>query len=505
MKIKAAFAGAALLVAAHTRAFAQDGSYHYRFDYWPNRAVRILNIEYPQTMVRSSALPFTRQDVSTILESSTADEERGLSAFYRRRLTLLKSGYSQNGNQQRVFELSWRNTPAYSDHLHPNEKLRLESDLLGFVQVRDGLAAYFDFQFDTDGIADSDYHGTYEWKDVVGDMRAAYFQYTSKKWSLLVGRDFVHWGPGSTGALLTSGYAPSLDMIKLTLDLWKFRFQGFNALLNRGSEAEDFEKINRYFSGHRLSFRSNLIELGINETILYGGPREVVSPIYLNPLIPYYFADVMMSEKRKDNVTLSFEATFYWPQDFRFYGQYLVDEYYYEGEHYPKRTGLLLGADWIRACGSSRCWLNLEYVRIDRWVYNYEMTAPWNRLNYYNSLLGHPMGPDGDLIHVAPELYLGHELILRTAFDYYRHGETTVSTPLNTEEQLEQHHVKFPFGVVEKTASFSFEFEYAPSVQWLINLTFQHQTRKNVANVQGVHSNRSAFLVRIQHNLHKIF
>jgi len=489
-------------------AYTGEPGYHYRFDYWPCRAIRYLGIQYPEAMLRLSELPLSRQNAYMLIEKIGKYKKyksEDLSGFYFNRLSHLLASVRENRGKKPIFELNLRNQPAYSNSMHPTKKLRLESDLIGYSQIKNGLSTYIDFQFDTDGLHDSDYHGVYEWKNVVADMRAAYFQYTSNRWSLLIGRDFIHWGPGSTGALLTSGYAPSLDMIKLTLDVWKFRFQAFNSFLERGNETEDREKINRYFSGHRLSFRLPLAEFAVNEAVMYGGPREVISATYFNPLIPYYFTDVMQIQNRDDNILLSLEATVYWPRNYRFYGQYLVDEYYYEGENYPKRTALLVGVDWTKAFGWANCWLNLEYVRVDRWTYNYEATSPWNRLNYYNSLLGHPIGPDADLIHVEPEIYLFRNILFRAAFDYSRHGETKIDTPLRLSEHYGETHPHFPFGIVEKTSSLTFQFECAPSASWLANITLQYLSCSNQEHIECNNMSHFAFRVTVQNNLHLVF
>ena len=331
-------------------------------------------------------------------------------------------------------------------------------------------------------------------------MRAAYFQYNADRWSLLIGRDFVHWGPGRTGALLTSGFAPALDMIKLTFDIWKFRFTAFNALLGRANEVEGEERINRYFSGHRLSLRLPQWELGVSETIMYGGPGEIISPSYFNPLIPYYISDTMQEENSKDNVVLALDAALYWPDGFRWYGQVVIDEYQYEGEG-PNNTGILVGFDWTKALGWSRLWMSGEYVRIGRWTYNYESSATWNRLSYYNGILGHPLGPDSDLIHVEPEVYLGRNFLLRLPVDYTRRGETPIDTPYNSGEIDWTKIVQFPFGVVEKQLTMGMELECTPSMGWLVRVLLQYRTVENDGYVNGKKSTEFGFRIFVQHNL----
>ena len=494
---------AIILLFISTSVFGQDRGYHFRFDNWVNRAVRYLAIKNPHTNFRLTSLPYCRQKIQNNLLLKNYSASNGLAGFYFDRLTQETSfGFGEENSTQEGFEINVLNYVNYTDQFNPKDKVRYVSDLIGYTKLSHNLAIYFDFQFDTDGTFDSDYHGTREWKKVAGDMRAAYFKYSSHKWSVLLGRDYIHWGPGSTGSLLTSGYAPSLDMVKFTADIWKFHFQGFNAILGRTDEEQE-EKTNRYFSGHRLSLRLPKMELAVHETIMNGGPGEFPNPGYMNPIMPYYFTDVMFEEGRNDNVTISLEASLYWPKHWRFYGQYLVDEYYYERESYPNQTASLIGADWTNALGSDRLWLNVEYVRVSRWVYNYLYTNSWNRLDYYNSILGHPIGPDADLCQIQLVSYLGYHILIRTSFNYLRKGETTNETPLFPGNEYKKNHPPFPFGVVEKNMTIMVECEFSPSVDWFLNAVFKYTHSENADHIIDTKKDDWAYLISLQYRFRK--
>jgi hypothetical protein len=372
-----------------------------------------------------------------------------------------------------------------------DEAVRFVGDLYLGAHIDSRLTAFFDFEFDTDGLYDSDYHGVYEWKDVTGDFRLGAIRYQSDKWSLQIGRDAVHWGPGFTGSLLTSGFAPALDMIQFSADIRRFRFQAFNAMLVRAGRQEGRDKLNRYFSGHRLSARFGRTELGLHETVMTGGPGEVIHPLFFNPLFPYYFSDVMQSEERGDNITLAFDASFYPARSFRLYSQFTVDEFYYEKEHYPNRIGWLAGFDWMSPFGRGSGVLHAEYVKIDRWVYNYEAESYWVRLNYFNSILGHPIGPDGDLLAFSHESSPVNDVYLQVQGGLRRKGETTVFTYLDTDEQLEQHHPPFPFGIVEKTTFAGIDLEWKIFRNCRLTGQWSGDWISNFSHVKGENKNES--------------
>lgn len=431
------------------------GDWSIPFGEFESRSVRQIGLFYPESGISLSEQTYHFGQAAVGLKAlhsplrdpllvyGLKDLKPGLQAF--------QSGESHVYGRVRN-RLFWRDKE--------DEAVRLASDLYLGVHIDNRLTAFFDFEFDTDGLFDSNYHGVYEWKDVTGDFRLGAIRYQADKWSLQIGRDAVHWGPGFTGSLLTSGFAPSLDMIRFSADIKRFRFQAFNAMLLREGKQEGIDKLNRYFSGHRLSGRFGSTELGLQETVMTGGPREVIHPAFFNPLFPYYFSDVMQSEERGDNITLAFDASFFPTRTFRLYGQFTVDEFYYEKEHYPNRTGWLAGFDWMSPVGRGSGVLHAEYVKIDRWTYNYEAESYWARLNYFNSILGHPIGPDGDLLAFSHESSPVNDVFLQVQGGIRRKGETTVFTYLDTDEQLEQNHPPFPFGTVEKTTYAGIDLEW---------------------------------------------
>jgi hypothetical protein len=235
------------------------------------------------------------------------------------------------------------------------------------------------------------------------------------------------------------------------------------------------------------------LELGIHETVMYGGPREIVHPAYLNPIIPYYFSDVMEVQKRNDNITVSLDGALYWPKGWQFYGQLVVDEYYYEREPYPNQTGYLLGFDWTKGFGWDRLWLTGEYVRVSRWVYNYGIDAYWNRLNYFNSQLGHPIGPDSDLIYFSADVLAFTGFIIRPQIRLQRQGETTIQTSLIVNNERYKNHPPFPYGIVERTQQIALEMVYSAHSSWRLECLLMQEQVRNQNHVLSSNSHRFSF------------
>ncbi|MBN1999843.1 hypothetical protein JW935_19965 [candidate division KSB1 bacterium] len=480
--------------------FARDQGFHFRYDEWIQVPVRYLTLRQNGTCIRLSEHPYSRAEVYGILQNLVRNKKsrvNGTGFFFNRAGREVLFGFGRPDNKQDGFSVFNQMDIGYSPELHPTEPFRAFNDLVGYTRLRNNLSVYLNFQLDSDGLYDEDFHGSREWKNMVGDMRAAYFYYYSTKWSLLVGRDYLQWGPGRTGSLLISQQTPALDMLKFTADIGKIRFTAFNALPGRTPEQIENNQ-NRYFSGHRLSLLMPWAEFGLTETVMYGGPRQSVNAGFLNPLLPYYFTDVMLnSEKPKSNVTLAFDAALYPFKDWRFYGQFMVDEYYYEDEPYPNQTAWLVGFDWADVWGADRSTVNVEYVRLSRWVYNYEVTESWNRLDYYNTVFGHPLGPDSDMLRFEKLFYPGFSVLLRINFDYIRRGETSIHSPLVVAQQRFLTNPPFPFGTVETTRIMMFYCDYMPSINWKISAGIGLRSVSNRNHEGGSHESKTVVQVKL--------
>jgi hypothetical protein len=457
-----------------------------------HQSVQELGVCYPEARIRLAEAPYSDSSVMQLLPLIRQGD---ISPFLMYRLNALKP-FIRYHKQHAKGMLYFRGRAHWLNGFEGRESLRLEPDLMAGIRIDESLSATFDFQVDTDGHQDSDYHGVREWKDITGDFRSAAVLYQKPRWSLLVGRLPVHWGPGHTGSLLTSGFAPALDMIKLDLSGGPFRFQAFNARLIRNGSGPE-ENVNRYFSGHRFSLRNSRVELGLHETVIYGGVHEPANPAYLNPLIPYYFTDVMQVERKGDNIALAADAALFLPRGFRWYVQVAVDEYYYEGEDYPRRAAFLAGADW---CGQSRglpLFLNVEVARMDRWIYNYDARYAWSRLDYFNSILGHPLGPDTEMLRSLVEWTPRPVLSTRFLLIVTRRGETTVSTPLNNNDLAGTTHEPFPSGIVTSVLQFQTVVTWRFRPCWRIEADIAALNIKNAQHISGADESETRFRMTV--------
>ena len=224
---------------------------------------------------------------------------------------------------------------------------------------------------------------------------------------LLVGRDYMRWGPGHQESLMLSDNSPAFDMLKYSgnIDLsdvgeslGKINFTKFFSMLDNLGEQ------NRYFSGQRLEYKPfDNLTLGLSETVIIS---EDSSILFYNPIpfIPPYYATwwiAGMFEPQEVNCNVALDAEINLTQKIKLYGEWMADDFIFHPDvnPYPNRTGFLAGAYFAEPLGSGNTDFRIEYTHINNYVYFPRHS--WQDYLYQGEYIGHSLGPDAD------QFYLG--------------------------------------------------------------------------------------------------
>lgn len=316
---------------------------------------------------------------------------------------------------------------------------------------KENLFMYADFTLNEEMADDSEYRGK-KWRGLAGEMETALIAYYWKKHTIIFGRFASFWGP-TWESLILSGDAKPMDGISVRVHWGRLDFTYQFAVLERLQEFESRETTfeNRYFSGHRLDFRIfDNLNLGLFETIVFGGPGRGLEFSYLNPIMSYHAAQV--NADIDDNTLLGMDLCYYAGDRHKIYGQFLIDDFQIDdedrGDNEPHETAFIMGVhsvDWWDFFD-----IKADYLRIANRTYNqfYERNRYANR----GELIGNALGPDSERWSLALIKWFDDRKRASLNLEYTRKGEGRYDDEWTEPwHKIDDYRESFPTGVVEKS------------------------------------------------------
>jgi hypothetical protein len=384
-------------------------------------------------------------------------------------------------------------TLAESDSSYARLQVRFE---IG-IQFGDRFVLKDRVVVDTKAEKERRYRGR-EWRSgLTGVLDQGYANMDLKYLQLLVGRDHLRWGPGRDDVLLLSDQIPPFDMVKAEAEFGSFRLISFAAVLDQISYMSDPLQARRYLSGHRLNMKLKFgVEMGISEVVLYGGEDRNPEIYYLNPLLPYY--GEQHNNGKDDNILWSVDVTLSMFRNKEVYFEWLIDDFQYDLKSEPHQTGYQIGLNYADPFGLSKGYLNLEYTRINNWVYG--QIQPWNIYTYYGRGMGSVLGPDADRLVLRLLYHITQNIDLAFSGELKRKGEGRIDAFLDPTVPYPE---KFPSGVVEQTNRYQLDFAYQPGARFKLEIFAGYNHIKNPDNQTGKKHEAFFLMTKLNLNLWK--
>jgi hypothetical protein len=371
-------------------------------------------------------------------------------------ITQLRSEEDSTDNGQIDKTLSWGLDFKEGSSFKASEKAAFRETFCPCLKAQIGPSffACTRYMVDENLAKDSEYGGKV-WRGFAGDAAQAYLAFDLPYFKMLLGRERVAWGQKSTGGLILSESAFPLDMLEIQGGWGVFQGSSFIAFLSSIQTADasgELVRENRYISGHRISLDLlSKVQLGLSETVVYGGENRQVEAYYLNPLLWYHGAQ--LNEKKDDNTFFAFDFNLRPKRDMVLYGELLIDDLQLESKSQsdkePNELAYFGGLSVLDPFGLRATEINLEYMRINNWTYN--QVEERNRYLNRKRLLGNPLGPDTDRIRVSFSRWLRKGLKSTLSYQRTRSGEGSVNAPWSQPWMSAQgeYRERFPSGVVE--------------------------------------------------------
>ncbi len=339
---------------------------------------------------------------------------------------------------------------------------------------------------------DPKYSG-YKWRGISAYTDQAYINFAFNHFNLKLGRDYLRWGVGNSGALVLSDNTIPLDQLNFKINVGCFRFSFITSQLNSVhiNDSTGTYTANRFLAAHRLgiSLFNGRMQASVSELIIYGGPDSFFNLTYLNPFIFYHGAK--KNGAPDNNVLPSIDILLYPKNNWQLYGSLLIDDIQLDkkvpGDLEPNEIGWLIGTKYADPFDLAGVTISTEYVRIANRTY--KTPYPWERFTYKNRLLGYFLGNDLNYFQIQIDKWFNRKLFIRAKYSSLNKGEGNVFSPWDEpwmNYTVEQgYHEKSPSGIVESTHKIGFFIDYNPSPFLGFNAEFHYVSMKNFNHVKG--------------------
>jgi hypothetical protein len=257
---------------------------------------------------------------------------------------------------------------------------------------------------------------------LAGRTEDAYLAGHWKYATVQVGRVARSWGLPNMLGLQVSPAPYSYDQLYARLGSQKIALSTIVARLDdefTTFDPRDTTRAQRWFTAHRLGLRLGSVDVGLTETVIYGGAGRGFDPALSNPVA--FLALSQYAENKQFNVAFGVDALWRAPKGMLFGGQLLLDDFQIDecelcGE--PPSVGLALSAEGLPLAGGARLFAN--YVRVTNLTYRVERR--WERYLYSGVGLGQ-WASDFDEVRAGVDVGPALPLPVRAYVAFRRQGE----------------------------------------------------------------------------------
>lgn len=305
-----------------------------------------------------------------------------------------------------------------------------------------------------------------EGEDFNSWVHRAYLRLSTKILDVVVGRDWLRWGPGRTGTLGMGDAGPAHNLLLLRKRGGNFDFTTFVAVLDFGNE--------EMLAGHRLEVRLlPTLTVGLAEEARFKTLQQ--APLYFFAFYPYSLVEKLVTQDsepgsdRRNNVMWSVDFDWIPARGTRLYGEFLLDDFSFSSDLKPTQIGYQVGVARSGVGRFDALGLEAEFTKIHRYTYSQARRRvvsggedDLSDLDFIRNgfSLGHPIGPDSEAYYLAAKYNASAASIWQLALEVRRSGELELGDGWTVGDPIPD---TFPLsGVVETSTRLMLSYSYCP-------------------------------------------
>ena len=249
------------------------------------------------------------------------------------------------------------------------------------------------------------------------------------------GRAPVWWGQSWESSIIQSGDSPPYDFVSAQLKFGSFQLGLLSGQLH-SVQVDTLGRFKRFIGGKRLTYlsKSRRLILTIGDLILYSGVNRSIEWQYLNPLVPYFFADLEKGTEYfqgvdNDNTMIFFNGRYLIKNTLSTYFELLIDDFQMDIENrdeFPDAMAWKVGIDGVIDFPVPEVGFELEFTRISGNTY---VTRGWyTNWEDRGIPIGYQYGPDCQSIFLLLDHWLTTDCLISFRYTYLEKGELTLNS-----------------------------------------------------------------------------
>ena len=329
----------------------------------------------------------------------------------------------------------------------------------------------------------------------------SYIKYSSKFGEISFSKNSLVWGNGKYPVILSNN-TPSFPLFKWTHSIARTSFSFFHGsimpksinIVNNGLMTSE----KKYLVGHRSSVQvTDNFSLAFTEMLVYGGRSPELT--YFFPTVFLWPIQHNMTSQSEDNILWFFESKYYFLDNYRIYGTFLIDELNTKqmfNDWFGNRWLCQIGLDFSKIIFSLPVTFKGEFTAARPWVYTHRVPA-FGTYTHNGRSLGFKYGPNSQVLYLESHLFIDHRNSINISFEKLKYGIAPADdidsgfdfgndpnqNYLNANTNKYEHSTTWLIGDIQESYKIEFKYTYelSNSTQIQANLV-STKTESNIEN-----------------------